>query len=90
MPKPICSSLSRAADLCFDWSAQQGNNARPNRTGAGAFELFVGQYKEALTKFAEQLNEPGYDRTPDGYAAMFGQFFKGEPTLSLDNPAWMT
>ena len=21
---------------------------------------------------------------------MFGQFFKGEPTLSLDNPAWMT
>mgnify|MGYP000007753071 CR=1 FL=1 len=20
----------------------------------------------------------------------FGQFFKGEPTLSLDNPAWMT
>ena len=27
---------------------------------------------------------------PDGYAAMFGQFFKGEPTLSLDNPAWMT
>ena len=22
--------------------------------------------------------------------AMFGQFFKGEPTLSLDNPAWMT
>jgi len=43
-----------------------------------------------LTKFAEQLNEPGYDRTPDGYAAMFGQFFKGEPTLSLNNPAWMT
>ena len=39
---------------------------------------------------AERLNEPGYDRTPDGYAAMFGQFFKGEPTLSLDNPAWMT
>ena len=50
----------------------------------------LGQYKEALTKFAEQLNEPSYDRTPDGYAAMFGQFFKGEPTLSLDNPAWMT
>ncbi len=50
----------------------------------------LGQYKEALTKFAERLNEPGYDRTPDGYAAMFGQFFKGEPTLSLDNPAWMT
>ena len=25
-----------------------------------------------------------------GIPAMFGQFFKGEPTLSLDNPAWMT
>ena len=24
-----------AADLCFDWSAQQGNNARPNSAGAG-------------------------------------------------------
>ena len=50
----------------------------------------LGQYKEALTKFAERLNEPGHDRTSDGYAAMFGQFFKSEPTLSLDNPAWMT
>lgn len=56
----------------------------------GHLSYSLGQYKEALTKFAEQLNEPGYDRTPDGYAAMFGQFFKGEPTLSLDNPAWMT
>ena len=56
----------------------------------GHLSYSLGQYKEALTKFAEQLNEPGYDRTPDGYAAMFGQFFKGEPTLSVDNPAWMT
>lgn len=56
----------------------------------GHLSYSLGQYKEALTKFAEQLNEPGYDRTPDGYAAMFGQFFKSEPTLSLDNPAWMT
>ena len=56
----------------------------------GHLSYSLGQYKEALTKFAEQLNEPSYDRTPDGYAAMFGQFFKGEPTLSLDNPAWMT
>ena len=56
----------------------------------GHLSYSLGQYKEALTKFAERLNEPDYDRTPDGYAAMFGQFFKGEPTLSLDNPAWMT
>ena len=46
--------------------------------------------KEALTKYADQLNEPGYDRTPDGYAAMFGQFFQEGPTLSLDNLSWMT
>ena len=56
----------------------------------GHLSYSLGQYKEALTKFAERLNEPGYDRTSDGYAAMFGQFFKSEPTLSLDNPAWMT
>ena len=31
-----------AANLCFDWSAQQGNHARPNSAGAGAFELFSG------------------------------------------------
>ena len=56
----------------------------------GHLSYSLGQYKEALTKFAERLNEPDYDRTPDGYATMFGQFFQGEPTLSLDNPAWMT
>ena len=56
----------------------------------GHLSYSLGQYKEALTKFAERLNEPGYDRTSDGYAAMFGQFFKSEPTLSLDNPAWTT
>ena len=42
-----CQSLfaahpAGAADLCLDWSAQQGNHARPNRAGAGAFELFSG------------------------------------------------
>ena len=31
-----------AVDLCLDWSAQQGNHARPNSAGAGAFELFSG------------------------------------------------
>ena len=30
----------------------------------GHLSYSLGQYKEALTKFAEQLNEPGYDRTP--------------------------
>ena len=56
----------------------------------GHLSYSLGQYKEALTKFAERLNEPGYDRTSDGYAAMFGQFFRSEPTLSLENPSWMT
>ena len=79
-----------AANLCFDWSAQQGNHARPNSAGAGAFELFSGAIQGGPDEICKRLNEPGYDRTSDGYAAMFGQFFKGEPTLSLDNPAWMT
>ena len=56
----------------------------------GHLSYSLRQYKEALTKFAERLNEPGYDRTPDGYAAMFGQFFRNKPTLSLENPSWMT
>src|SRR5699024_11461583 len=56
----------------------------------GHLSYSLAKYKVALTKLAERLNEPGHDRTSDGYAAMFGQFFKSEPTLSLDNPAWMT
>ena len=40
----------------------------------GHLSYSLGQYKEALTKFAELLNELGYDRTPGGYAAMFGQY----------------
>lgn len=56
----------------------------------GYLSYSLGQYTEALTKFADQLNDPSYDRTPDGYASMFGQFFQGEPTLSPDNPSWMT
>ena len=38
----------------------------------GHLSYSLGQYKEALTRFADQLNEPGYDRIPDGDAAMFG------------------
>lgn len=84
--KPIYSHPSGAADLCLDWSAQQGNNAYPNTQVLGHLSYSLGQYKESLMKFAEQLNEPGYERTSDSYTASFGRLFQGEPTLSLVNP----
>lgn len=36
----------------------------------GHLSYSLGKNKEALTNFAEQLNEPGYDRTLVSYAAM--------------------
>lgn len=56
----------------------------------GHLSYSLAQYQESLTQFADQLNESRCDRTPDGYAAMFGQFFKEDLTLSPENPAWMT
>ena len=45
-------------------------------------------FKKEMTGFAERLHE--CDRTPDGYAAEFGRYFAATPTLSEDNPAWMS
>ena len=56
----------------------------------GHLSYSLRQYKDALLPFARQLNEPGHDRTAEGYAALFGQFFQEEPTLSDGNPSWMT
>ena len=46
-----CQSLfaahpAGATNLCFDWSARQGNHARPNRAGDGAFKLFSGAIQQ--------------------------------------------
>ena len=56
----------------------------------GHLSYSLRQYKDALLPFARQLNEPGHDRTAEGYAALFGQFFQEKPTLSDGNPSWMT
>ena len=56
----------------------------------GHLSYSLRQYKDALLPFVQQLNEPGHDRTAEGYAALFGQFFQEEPTLSDGNPSWMT
>ncbi|MBS6309659.1 MAG: hypothetical protein KH842_00220 [Firmicutes bacterium] len=47
------------------------------------------QYKKTMTAFAEFLQENAEIRTPAGYAAAFGQFFKENATLEESNPSWM-
>ncbi len=46
-------------------------------------------YKKTMTAFAEKLHTVT-DRTPDGYAVVFGEYFADTPTLDTNNPAWMS
>lgn len=55
----------------------------------GHLSYSLRQYKMTLTAFAEFLQENTEIRTPTGYAAAFGQFFKGNATLEESNPSWM-
>ena len=48
----------------------------------------LAEFKRELLPFAEKLHES--DRTPDGYAASFGQYFSADPDLSAENPGWMS
>ncbi len=56
----------------------------------GHLSYSLRQYKDTLLQFARLLNGPGHDRTAEGYAALFGQFFREEATISGNNPSWMT
>lgn len=55
----------------------------------GHLSFSLRQYKMTLTAFAEFLQENAEIRTPTGYAAAFGQFFRGNATLEESNPSWM-
>lgn len=44
-------------------------------------------YKKSVLPFAEALHES--DRTPDSYAAAFGEYFSSTPTFSLNDPSWL-
>ena len=55
----------------------------------GHLSYSLRQYKMTLTAFAEFLQENAEIRTPTGYAAAFGQFFKENATLEESNPSWM-
>ena len=55
----------------------------------GHLSYSLRQYKMTLTAFAEFLQENAEIRTPTGYAAAFGQFFRGNATLEESNPSWM-
>ena len=48
----------------------------------------LAEFKRELLPFAEKLHESV--RTPDGYAASFGQYFSADPDLSAENPGWMS
>ncbi len=52
----------------------------------GHLSYSLRQYKATLTAFAEFLQENAEIRTPTGYAATFGQFFKENATLEESNP----
>ena len=52
----------------------------------GHLSYSLRQYKMTLTAFAEFLQENAEIRTPAGYAAAFGQFFKENATLEESNP----
>jgi hypothetical protein len=55
----------------------------------GHLSYSLRQYKMTLTAFAEFLQENAEIRTPTGYAATFGHFFKENSTLEEGNPSWM-
>ena len=55
----------------------------------GHLSYSLHQYKKTMTAFAEFLQENAEIRTPAGYAAAFGQFFKENVTLEESNPSWM-
>ena len=55
----------------------------------GHLSYSLRQYKMTLTAFAEFLQENAKIRTPTGYAAAFGQFFRENATLEESNPSWM-
>ena len=55
----------------------------------GHMSFSLRQYKMTLTAFAEFLQENAEIRTPTGYAAAFGQFFKENATSEEGNPSWM-
>ena len=55
----------------------------------GHLSYSLRQYKKTMTAFAEFLQENAEIRTPAGYAAAFGQFFKENATLEESNPSWM-
>ena len=55
----------------------------------GHLSYSLQQYKMTLNAFAEFLQENIEIRTPTGYAAAFGQFFRENATLEESNPSWM-
>lgn len=47
----------------------------------------LAEFKQEMLAFAEKLHES--DRTPDGYAAGFGEFFSDTPQFSEISASWM-
>lgn len=49
----------------------------------------LAEFQKTMLQFAAELDKPDCQRTPEGYAAVFGSFFPPAPTLT-DNGGWMS
>ena len=49
----------------------------------------LAEFQKTILQFADELDKPDCQRTPVGYAAVFGSFFPPAPTLT-DSGGWMS
>lgn len=49
----------------------------------------LAEFQKTMLQFANELDKPDCQRTPEGYATVFGSFFPPAPTLT-DNGGWMS
>lgn len=47
------------------------------------------EFQSSMLRFAEELDKPDCERTPEGYAAVFGAFFPSAPKLD-NGSGWMS
>ncbi len=72
--------------VAFHEQFKQGVGITKIITFAGELPATILNYKSGMESFADELHKG--ERTPDGYAQVFGRIFSGQPKLSLDDKEW--
>ena len=72
----------------FNEQFRQGVSVTKVVALANEIPMTLFNYKNGMSQFSEKLQE--CERTPDGYARVFGRVFSEEPTLSVDNNSWQS